>query len=88
MQTSREYNKRVKEKMFQVGDLVWKTILPLGTRDSKFSKWSPSWEGPYKVVGIVPGNAYFVESLEGKGLAKVINDKYLKKYHSSMWQGA
>jgi hypothetical protein len=24
------YNKRVKEKSFQVGDLVWKTILLLG----------------------------------------------------------
>jgi hypothetical protein len=25
------YNKRVMEKSFQVGDLVWKMILPLGT---------------------------------------------------------
>jgi hypothetical protein len=25
----RAYNKRVKEKLFQVRDLVWKTILPI-----------------------------------------------------------
>jgi hypothetical protein len=25
----RAYNKKVKEKSFQVGDLVWKTILPI-----------------------------------------------------------
>jgi hypothetical protein len=41
---AKAYNKRVMEKLFQVGDLVWKTILPLGTRSGKFGKWSPSWE--------------------------------------------
>jgi hypothetical protein len=44
MKIAKAYNKRVVEKSFQVGDLVWKTILPLGTRSGKFGKWSPSWE--------------------------------------------
>jgi hypothetical protein len=44
---AKAYNKRVKAKLFQVGDLVWKIILPLGTRSREFGKWSPSWEGPY-----------------------------------------
>jgi hypothetical protein len=78
----------VREKSFQIGDLVWKIILPLGTQDRKFGKWSPSWEGPYKVVGVVLGNAYFVENVEGKELAKALNDKYLKWYCLSIWQGA
>jgi hypothetical protein len=39
---AKAYNKRVVEKSFQVGDLVWKMILPLGTRRGKFGKWSPS----------------------------------------------
>nr|AAM19047.1 putative retrotransposon [Oryza sativa Japonica Group] len=38
---AKAYNKRVKVKLFQVGDLVWKTILSLGTRfrefDSRYS---------------------------------------------------
>jgi hypothetical protein len=42
LQTVRAYNKKVKEKSFQVGDLVWKTILSIGTRDNRFGKWSPS----------------------------------------------
>jgi hypothetical protein len=46
---ARAYNKRVKAKSFQVGDLVWKTILPIGSRSNKFAKWSPSWEGPYRL---------------------------------------
>jgi hypothetical protein len=45
----RAYTKRVKEKSFQVGDLVWKTVLPIGSRSSKFGKWSPNWEGPYRI---------------------------------------
>nr|ABA97058.1 retrotransposon protein, putative, unclassified [Oryza sativa Japonica Group] len=35
---AKAYNKRVKAKLFQVGDLVWKTILPLGTRSKEFGK--------------------------------------------------
>ena len=32
------YNKKVRPKSFQVGELVWKTILPLGTKSNKFGK--------------------------------------------------
>jgi hypothetical protein len=42
LRVGKAYNKRVKEKSFQVGDLVWKTILPIGYRSSKFGKWSPN----------------------------------------------
>jgi hypothetical protein len=45
LRVAKAYNKRVKEKSFQVRDLVWKTILPIGSRSSKFRKWSPNWEG-------------------------------------------
>nr|AAM08814.1 Putative retroelement [Oryza sativa Japonica Group] len=62
---AKAYNKRVKVKLFQVGDLVWKTILSLGTRFREFGKWSPSWEGPYRVCGIIRGNAYYLETLQG-----------------------
>jgi hypothetical protein len=80
------YNKHVVEKSLQVGDLVWKTILPLGTRSSKFGKWSPSWEGPFRVIRVVPGNACFMDDLEGHSLTKVLNGKYLKRYCPSLWQ--
>jgi hypothetical protein len=39
---AKAYNKKVKAKSFQVGDLVWKIVLPLRSRDRKFGKWSPS----------------------------------------------
>jgi hypothetical protein len=44
LRVARAYNKRVKEKSFQVRDLFWKTILPIGSRSNKFGKWSPNWE--------------------------------------------
>jgi hypothetical protein len=36
------YNKKVKPKEFQVGDLVWEAVLPLGTKDAVYGKWSPN----------------------------------------------
>jgi hypothetical protein len=83
---AKAYNKRVMEKLFQVGDLVWKMILPLGTQSGKFGKWPPSWEGPFRVIRLVPGKAYLVEDLEGHSLPKSLNGKYLKHYNHSMWQ--
>jgi hypothetical protein len=44
LRVAKAYNKRFKEKSFQVGDLVWKMILPIGSRSIKFGKWSPNWE--------------------------------------------
>jgi hypothetical protein len=38
LRVARAYNKRVKETSFQVGDLVWKTILPIVSKSNKFRK--------------------------------------------------
>jgi hypothetical protein len=38
LRIARAYDKRVEEKLFQVGNLVLKTILPIGTKSSKFEK--------------------------------------------------
>ena len=45
----RWYDKKVKIKTFAQEQLVWKLILPIGTKSSKFGKWSPTWEGPFKI---------------------------------------
>ena len=88
MRVARAYNKRVKLKSFQIGDLVWKVILPIGSKDRVFGKWSPSWEGPFKVVRVVPGNSYLVESMKGNLLPRALNGRYLKKFYPSVWQEA
>jgi hypothetical protein len=54
LRIAKAYNKRVKEKSFQDGDLVWKAILSIESRSNKFRKWSPNWEGPYRIEEVIP----------------------------------
>ena len=84
----RWYNKKVRAKTFDQGDLVWKLVLPIGTKDPKFGKWSPTWKGPYKISRCVSGNAYILETLEGEEFYIALNGKYLKKYYLSVWVDA
>ena len=80
------YNKKVKGKQFSEGDLVWKVKLPIRSKNSEFGKWSPNWEGPYRIKSCAPGNAYVLETLGGgEEFGRVINEKYLKKYYPSVW---
>ena len=41
---ARAFNKRVKEKSFGTGNLVWKAILPIGEKDRRYGKWFVNWE--------------------------------------------
>ena len=84
----RWYDKKVKVKSFDQGDLVWKLVLPIGTKDPKFGNWSPTWVGPYKISRCDPENAYILEMLEGEEFFSALNGKYLKKYYPSVWVDA
>jgi hypothetical protein len=81
LRVARAYNKMVKKKSFQVGDLVWKMILPIRSRINKFGKWSSNWEGPYRIEEVILGNYYMVQSIQGTLLPRTLNGKYLKKYY-------
>ncbi|XP_050217340.1 uncharacterized protein LOC126668171 [Mercurialis annua] len=83
---SRSYNKKVRPKTFQEDELVWKLILPPGTKDREYGKWSTNWEGPFLVHKVMKGNAYWLSSLEGEPHRKFINGKYLKKYTPTIWE--
>ena len=86
LRIAKYYNKKVKSKQFSEGDLVWKVKLPIRSRDSKFSKWSPNQEGPYRIKHCAPRNAYILETLGGEEeFDRGINKKYLKKYYPSVW---
>ena len=86
LRVARHYNKKVKNKKFGERELVWKVKLLIGSKDSKFSKWSPNWEGPYQISHCASGIAYILEMLEGREeFDRAINGKYLKKYYPSVW---
>ena len=59
--------------------------MPIGSKDSRFGKWSPNWEGPYRIKRCAPGSAYILEMLEEEEFDRAINGKYLKKYYPSVW---
>jgi hypothetical protein len=75
LRIARAYNKRVKEKSFQVEDLVWKMILPIGSKSNKFRKWSSNWEGPYRIEAVIPENSYMIQSIQGISLPRLLNRK-------------
>jgi hypothetical protein len=66
MRVAKYYNKKVKVKQFAEGDLVWKALLLIGTKYSTFGKWSPNWEGPFRVVRCTPGTAYILKTSLGE----------------------
>ena len=76
----RSYNKRVKPKTFLPEDLVWKVILPMDQKDRNMGKWSPKWEGPFKIIQTLSGGAYEVEELNEDQRILRVNGKYLKNY--------
>ena len=80
------YNTRVKRKSFEVGDLVWNIILPVGSKDKELGKWSPDWEGLFSVHRVLLGNTYWLTNLQGEPHKSFINGKYLKKYFLTMWE--
>jgi hypothetical protein len=81
---ARTYNKKVKLKELQIGDLVWEALLPLGTKDATYGKWSPNWHGPYRIDQVLPGNTYMLKDLDGVKIPVAVNSQHLKKYFPSM----
>jgi hypothetical protein len=76
LRIAKYYDKKVKAKQFHKGELVWKLILSIGTKDGAYGKWSPNWEGPYRITRCVPGNAYFYDMLEGEEFNRALNGKH------------
>ena len=76
----------IKNKQFCEGELVQKVRLSIGSKDSRFGKWSPNQEGPYWIKRCTSGNTYILETLEGEQeFDRAINGKFLKKYYPSIW---
>jgi hypothetical protein len=70
---ARACNKKIKLKEFQVGDLVWEVVLPLGTKDAAYGKWSPNWHEPYRIDQVLPRNTYMLEELDGVKFPVAVN---------------
>ena len=77
-QIARQYNKHVKERRFQVGELVLRKVFP-NTPESRDGKLSPNWEGPYQIESITGPGSYQLRDSKGKLLPRSWNVIHLKK---------
>lgn len=82
----RTYNKHVRLKRFSEGDIIWKSILPLGEKDLELGKWSLNWEWPFIISHTLQNKAYQLVNSDGKELERSLNAKYLKKLYPSIWE--
>ena len=48
--------------------------MPVGSKDKELGKWSPNWEGPFKVHQVLPGNAYWLANLQGETHKRFIDE--------------
>ncbi|GKU91005.1 hypothetical protein SLEP1_g4936 [Rubroshorea leprosula] len=75
------YNKRVRARQFQVGDLVLRKA-GLTNAYSHMGKLVPNWEGPYMVISIQRPGSYQLADLEGHPLSFIWNIHNLRKFYS------
>lgn len=74
------FNKKVKPKVYQAGDLVIKRIiLPQG--DPR-GKWTPTYEGPFVVKRVFSGGAMMLTTMDGEDFPQPVNADIVKKYYA------
>ncbi|KAL1291386.1 hypothetical protein AAHE18_20G197100 [Arachis hypogaea] len=81
---ARSYNRRIKKKFFNIGELVLKVILLMEKKSRFLGKWSHTWEGPFQIMTTYSGNAYQIKDIESERVINSVNRKYLKQYYC--WQ--
>ncbi|CAM8989666.1 unnamed protein product [Rhodiola kirilowii] len=78
---SRAFNKKVRPRSFQKGDLVLAVRRPIITSHKTGSKFKEKWDGPYVVQEAYTNGAYKIVDQEGVRVGP-INGKFLKRYYS------
>ena len=74
------YNRRIKPRMFQPGDLVLRKVFE-NTTDLSTEKFQPNWEGPYIVTRVGESGSYALDKLDGTPVPRMWNVMYLKRYY-------
>ncbi|XP_060211855.1 uncharacterized protein LOC132639428 [Lycium barbarum] len=76
---SKAFNKRVKTRLFQIGQLVLKQVFP--HQEKYKGKFEPNWQGPYMVRKVLSGGAVVLAEMDGQEWPKTINADALKRYY-------
>lgn len=73
------HNAKIKPRGLKPSDLVLRTVENDEVNQA-YGKLNPNWEGPYRVTETLQGNAYMLETIEGKALPNAWNMAKLKFY--------
>ena len=74
------YNKRVRLRVFQPGDLVLRRVFE-NTTYPMAGKFQPSWEGPYIVTRSGESGSYAIDKTDGTPVPRMWNAMHLKRYY-------
>ena len=74
------YNKRVKPRVFQLGDLVLRKVFE-NIADLTTGKFQPNWEGPYVVARPGESRSYAIDKTNGTPVPRMWNATHLKRYY-------
>ena len=74
------YNKRVKPRVFQSGDLVLRKVFE-NTADPTTGKFQPNWEGPFVVTRPGESGSYAIDKTDGTPVPRILNAMHLKRYY-------
>ena len=74
------YNKRVRPRVFQPGDLVLRRVFE-NTADPTVGKFQPNWEGPYIVSRPGESRSYAIDKTDGTHVPRMWNATHLKRYY-------
>ncbi|XP_031111906.1 uncharacterized protein LOC116015878 [Ipomoea triloba] len=74
----RYYDKRVKEKKFQEGDLVLRDRD--ASQPNQGGKFAIKWEGPYRIREVIRPGTYRLKTPEGQAVERKWNAVHLKEF--------
>ena len=74
------YNKMVRPRVFQSGDLVLRKVFE-NTTDPRAGKFQSNWEGPYVVRRHGEPESYAIDTIDGTHVPRMWNSMHLKRYY-------
>ncbi|KAI9126512.1 hypothetical protein K1719_002108 [Acacia pycnantha] len=74
------YNKRVRPRSFQLGDLVLRRA-DIRNKNAKDSKLATNWDGPYRIHEALEKGAYILETLDKSIIKRTWNADKLRAYY-------
>ena len=75
------YNKRVRARPLELGDLVMRKVFE-NTKELNAGKLGSRWEGPYKIIKVVKPGVYRLQTSRGEEVPRSWNSMHLRRFYS------